>query len=67
VAPGAHLVVYFAPNTDQGFLDAVTTAIHDAQNKPSRVSISWGAAASAWTAQAMDAFDQACRPRPRSA
>ena len=27
--------MYFAPNTDQGFLDAVSTAVHDATNKPS--------------------------------
>ena len=26
VAPGAKIVVYFAPNTDAGFLDAITTA-----------------------------------------
>lgn len=42
VAPGASLAVYFAPNTDQGFLDALTTAIHDQANKPSVISISWG-------------------------
>ena len=46
VAPGAHLVVYFAPNTDQGFLDAVNAAIHDTVHKPSVISISWGAAES---------------------
>lgn len=28
VAPGAHIVVYFAPNTDQGFLDAITKEVH---------------------------------------
>ncbi|HUN30206.1 MAG TPA: protease pro-enzyme activation domain-containing protein, partial [Alphaproteobacteria bacterium] len=27
IAPGARIVVYFAPNTDQGFIDAVTTAV----------------------------------------
>jgi kumamolisin len=61
VAPGANIVVYFAPNTDQGFLDAVATAIHDTKNKPSVISISWGAAESNWTAQAMAAFDAACQ------
>ncbi len=59
IAPGARIAVYFAPNTDQGFLDAVTTAIHDAVNKPSVISISWGSAESTWTAQAMTQFDQA--------
>ncbi len=59
VAPKATLAVYFAPNTDQGFLDAITQAVHDAVNKPSVISISWGAPESAWTAQAMTQFDQA--------
>jgi kumamolisin len=61
VAPGAAIVVYFTPNTDQGFTDAITTAIHDETNKPSVISISWGAAESAWTAQAMTALDAACQ------
>ena len=59
VAPGAKIVVYFAPNTDAGFLDAVSTAAHDTLNKPSVISISWGAAESDWTPQAMHAMDQA--------
>ena len=59
IAPKALIVVYFAPNTDQGFLDAVTRAVHDNVNKPSVVSISWGGAESSWTTQAMQQFDQA--------
>lgn len=59
VAPAAKVVVYFAPNSDAGFLDAVTTAVHDATNKPSVISISWGGPESSWTQQAMTAFDQA--------
>lgn len=59
IAPKATIVVYFAPNTDRGFLDAVTTAVHDNVNQPSVISISWGAAEVRWTAQAMDAFEQA--------
>ncbi|HEY4066759.1 MAG TPA: S53 family peptidase, partial [Burkholderiaceae bacterium] len=59
IAPKASLVVYFAPNTDQGFLDAITTAVHDKVNKPSVISISWGQAESAWTTQSMTSFDQA--------
>jgi kumamolisin len=61
VAPGANIVVYFAPNTDQGFIDAIGHAIHDTQNKPSVISISWGAAESAWTGQSMAALDAACQ------
>jgi kumamolisin len=59
IAPAAKIVVYFAPNTDQGFLDAVTTAVHDTTNQPSVISISWGSAESTWTAQAMTNFDEA--------
>jgi kumamolisin len=59
VAPGAAIAVYFSPNTDRGFLDAVSTAVHDAVRHPSVVSISWGAAESTWTAQAMDEMEQA--------
>ena len=59
VAPGANIAVYFTPNTDQGFLDAITTAIHDTQNKPSVISISWGSAEVNWTQQALDNFNEA--------
>jgi kumamolisin len=59
VAPQAAIAVYFGPNTDAGFLDAITTAIHDTTNKPSVISISWGGPESSWTPQAMTAFDQA--------
>jgi len=61
VAPGAKIVVYFAPNTDQGFQDALTTAVHDTAHAPSVISISWGGAESTWTAQAMTAFDSAAQ------
>jgi len=58
VAPGANIVVYFTPNTDQGFQDAISTAIHDSTNNPSAVSISWGGPESSWTAQSMESIDQ---------
>ncbi|TMJ16478.1 MAG: peptidase S53 [Bacillati bacterium ANGP1] len=59
IASGARIVVYFAPNTDRGFLDAITTAVHDSTNNPSVISISWGAPEASWTTQAMLSFDQA--------
>jgi kumamolisin len=59
IVPQAAIAVYFAPNTDAGFLDAITTAIHDTTNKPSVISISWGGAESSWTSQAMTAMDDA--------
>jgi kumamolisin len=58
LAPGADFVVYFAPNTDAGFLDAVSQAAH-ADPTPTAISISWGASEDDWTAQARQAFDQA--------
>ncbi|KMY85092.1 Kumamolysin [Candidatus Paraburkholderia calva] len=57
VAPGATLAVYFAPNSDAGFIDAVNRAIHDTTNKPSVVSISWGGPESNWTQQSIGAFN----------
>ncbi len=59
IAPAANIAVYFAPNTDKGFLDAITCAIHDDQNKPSVLSISWGNPEKNWTRQAMTSFDEA--------
>ena len=55
-APGSTLAVYFAPNTDQGFVDAISQAAHDTANKPSVMSISWGSAESGWTQQAIAAM-----------
>jgi len=59
IAPAAKIVVYFTPNTDRGFLDAVTTAVHDSTNQPSVISISWGSAESQWTTQALTNMDEA--------
>jgi kumamolisin len=60
VAPSAKIAVYFSPNTDQGFLDALTTAVHDTKLQPSVVSISWGGPESSWTQQALTSFNSAC-------
>jgi kumamolisin len=59
VAPGAKIVVYFAPNTDSGFLDAINQAATDKQNKPSVISISWGGPESSWTAQSLQSYNSA--------
>jgi kumamolisin len=61
IAPSAQIAAYFAPNTDQGFIDAVTTAVHDATLKPSIVSISWGGPENSWTEQSRDALNSACQ------
>jgi subtilase family serine protease len=43
VAPGSTLAVYFAPHTERGWIDAISMAVHDSVNRPSILSISWGA------------------------
>ena len=60
IAPGAEQLVYFAPASDRGFLDAVTTALFDPRG-PSILSISWGQAEDEWTEQGRHALDQAFR------
>jgi kumamolisin len=59
VAPGVTIVVYFAPNTDQGFVDAIKAAVHDDVHRPSVFSISWGAAEEEWSAMTRAAVDSA--------
>jgi kumamolisin len=57
IAPGARIAVYFAPNTTQGFQDAISAAIHDTTNNPSAISISWGGPESSWDAASLSSFD----------
>jgi kumamolisin len=61
IAPAARIAVYFAPNNDRGFFDALTTAIHDRVRRPSVISISWGASEEAWTLQAARAVNEALK------
>jgi kumamolisin len=58
LAPAAQLRVYFAPNTDAGFLDAVVAAGKE-DPVPAAMSISWGASEDAWAARSREAMDQA--------
>jgi kumamolisin len=58
IAPKAAQVVYFAPNTDQGFVDAISEALH-ASPTPIVVSISWGGPEGSWSAQSRSAMDAA--------
>lgn len=54
VANAVALAAYFAPNTEQGFVDALSAAVHA---RPAAISISWGAPESSWSQQALAAFD----------
>ncbi|MDR5817572.1 S53 family peptidase [Caballeronia sp. LZ033] len=57
IAPAARIAVYFAPNSDAGFVDAVNRALHDSSNQPSVISISWGGPESNWSSQSISAFN----------
>ena len=61
VAPGASLVVYFSNFTEQGWVDAITTAVNDSVHKPSVISISWGFAEGQqiWSSMAIQAVNEA--------
>ena len=56
IAPGANQKVFFGPNTTQGFLDAISQAVHDPT--VTLISISWGQAESEWAQQALTTYDQ---------
>src|SRR6202453_4795904 len=57
-APGATQLVYFAPNSDQGFVDSVSDAAH-ASPAPVVISIPWGQSEGSWTAQGRTSLDDA--------
>jgi kumamolisin len=57
LVPAAHVVVYFAPNTERGFLGAVAHAVHDRKHRPSVLSISWGRNERHWTRSTLRNFD----------
>ena len=59
IAYGANIAVYFAPNTNQGFIDAITDAAHDTTRQPSVISISWGGPEDSWTPQSQTAMNSA--------
>jgi len=58
VAPGARIAVLFAPNTEQGFVDAVADSLANkatycGTNTLAAVSISWGGPENTWSSQAL--------------
>ena len=59
VAPGAKQVIYFAPNSYQGFIDSIIAPINDTVNNPSVISVSWGTIDTNWTTPNRNAFENA--------
>lgn len=58
VVPKSTLVVYFAPNSHAGFIQALQAAIHDDVNKPSVISISWGLPEKFWSKSNLSTFEK---------
>ncbi|MFY9773748.1 MAG: S53 family peptidase, partial [Trebonia sp.] len=56
VAPKAAQLVYFAANTDQGFINAIAQAVHTTP-PPIVVSISWGQSEDQWSQQSRNSMD----------
>ncbi|MGC1299856.1 MAG: S8 family serine peptidase, partial [Alloacidobacterium sp.] len=56
IAYGAKIRVYFAPNTDAGFVDVVRKAVAD---RVTILSISWGAPESVWSKKGIAALNSA--------
>lgn len=59
LAPAAKLAVYFAPNTDQGFYNAISQAAHDSSLPATVMSISWGAPEESWVTASRNAMETA--------
>jgi len=60
IASDAKIMVFFAPNSEQGFLDALSTAIHGSSN-PSIISISWGNAEKEYSSQFLNSWNSFCQ------
>lgn len=54
LVPNAIIRVYFAPNSFQGFYDAIASAINDNCNI---ISISWGAPEANWSSNALSSYN----------
>ena len=59
IANQANIVVYFTPNSSQGFLEGIVGASHDLVHKPSVISISWGGPEDTWSASDLNAMNTA--------
>lgn len=61
LCPQARIPVYFASFTERGWIDALDAAVHDTENAPNVLSVSWGFAEGAmiWTKQALRHVNEA--------
>jgi kumamolisin len=61
LAPGAEIVVYMAPNTEQGIYNAVSKAISDEETLPCALSMSWGEPESGVSEAYLSSVDEVLR------
>jgi kumamolisin len=61
IANGADYSVYFAPNTSAGMFQGISAVVHDAVNRPSILSISWGGPESTWSPLEMYSITEVLR------
>jgi len=57
VCPNSNIYVYFAPNTDTGFYDAIHSAVYDTTHPFNVISISWGSPENYWVSSSLNAFN----------
>jgi kumamolisin len=57
ICPNSNIYVYFAPNTDKGFYDAIYAAINNSKYSVSVISISWGGPESSWDEKTLHSFN----------
>jgi len=57
ICPNSNIYVYFAPNTDKGFYDAINAAINSTKYPVSVVSISWGSPENYWDESTVDSMN----------
>ena len=58
LVPAARVSVFFAPNTTRGFMEAISTAVHDPVRNISVLSISWGQAEVHWARRTIHAVNE---------
>ncbi len=59
VSPEARIAVYFTENSESGLADGITEALHDRNNRPSVIVITWGEPEILWPDAARNAMDTA--------
>lgn len=57
ICPNSNIFVYFTPNTNSGFYDAINQAFTNTTNPASIISISWGSGENYWSSSALQSYN----------